>query len=189
MSVRFAVLVLAAWLVLPGSARADVLFVPYLGQSWSGVINDAYAGYPTSYGVKIEWLSRGVLGLGLDATRTSDFLGDAEGRVTDSTLSSYMANVVVARPLSGDKGVRPYLSGGAGVIRYSLTRTGGAQFSGTDFGYNVGAGVQAMLGRHVGAEFDLRYFRNTQDFAPGGLDFPEPIMEYARWSGGLVVRF
>lgn len=189
MRVRLVPLVLAVWLGLPVWARADVLIVPFLGQSWSGVINDAHAGYPTSYGVKIEWLSEGVLGLGLDATRTSDFLGDAEGRVTDSTLSSYMAQVVVARPLQGDKGFRPYLSGGAGVIRYSLTRTGGAQVSGTDFGYNVGAGLQAMFARHVGAEFDLRYFRNTQDFTPGGLDFPEPIMEYARWSGGLIVRF
>jgi opacity protein-like surface antigen len=187
--VRLVLLVVAVCFGLPGWARADVLIVPYLGQSWSGVINDAYAGYPASYGVKIEWVSGGVLGLGLDATRTPDFLGDAEGRVSDSTLSSYMANVVVGRPLSDGKGFRPYLSAGAGVIRYSLTRTGGAQVSGTDFGYNVGAGVQAMFNRRVGAEFDLRYFRNTQDFTPGGLDFPEPIMEYARWSGGLVVRF
>jgi opacity protein-like surface antigen len=187
--VRLVLIVVLAWLASPGVSRADVLIVPYLGQSWSGVINDAYAGYPASYGVKVEWMSGGVLGLGFDVTRTPDFLGSAEGRVAESALTTYMATVVVGRPVSGDRGVRPYLSAGVGAIRYDLRRTGGAEFSGTDFGYNVGAGVQAFFGRHVGAEFDLRYFRNTQDFTPGGLDFPEPIMEYARWSGGLVLRF
>lgn len=31
--------------------------------------------------------------------------------------------------------------------------------------------------------------RNTDDFTLGGLDFAENILEYARWSAGLVIRF
>ena len=33
-------------------SRADIILVPYLGQSWSGIINDAGGGYPTTYGVR-----------------------------------------------------------------------------------------------------------------------------------------
>ena len=73
--------------------------------------------------------------------------------------------------------------------KYDVTRSTGLQASKTDFGYNVGVGASVLFSRHVGAELDVRYFRNTRDFTLGGLDFPENILEYARWSGGLVLRF
>ena len=92
-------------------------------------------------------------------------------------------------PLPAKRGFRPYLSGGVGVLSYDLTRTNGLQASETDFGYNIGLGASVLFSRHVGAELDFRYFRNTRDFTLGGLDFPEEILGYARWSGGLVLRF
>lgn len=190
MRLRFLCAFLVAGLLLPPRpAAADVLVVPYFGQSWSGVINDAGGGYPATYGVRLEWLSHGVLGVGVDAARTSDFLGEAQGRALDSTLSTLMANVIIGPPPPEDRGFRPYLSGGVGVLRYTLDRNDGASFTETDFGYNIGAGAQVLFGRHVGAEIDFRYFRNSEDFTLGELDFPEPILEYARWSGGLVLRF
>lgn len=176
-------------LVCVAPARADVLLVPYLGQSWSGVINDANAGYPTTYGVRLEWFGNSIIGVGVDVARTPDFLADAQGRVGESTLSTVMGNVIVGGPLPEARGFRPYLSGGVGLLRYDVTRIGGAQASKTDFGYNIGAGANLMFSRHVGAELDFRYIRNTDDFTLGGLDFQENILEYARWSAGLVLRF
>ena len=170
-------------------ARADIVLVPYIGQSWSGVINDADAGYPTTYGARLEWFGSSFVGVGVDVARTPDFLANAQDRVRESTLSTVMANLIVGGPLPENRGFRPYLSGGIGVLRYDLTRTTGLQASKTDFGYNVGLGASVLFSRHVGAELDVRYFRNTRDFTLGGLDFPENILEYARWSGGLVLRF
>jgi len=170
-------------------ARADIIIVPYLGQSWSGVINDAEAGYPTTYGVRVEWFGNSFLGVGVDVARTPDFLADAQGTVGDSTLSTVMANVIVGGPLPEGRGFRPYLSGGVGLLNYDLTRTSGLEASETDFGYNIGAGASVLFNRNVGAEIDFRYIRNTEDFTLGGLDFQENILEYARWSAGLVLRF
>ena len=70
-----------------------------------------------------------------------------------------------------------------------MSRTTGLQASKTDFGYNIGAGASVLFSRHVGAEIDFRYIRNTKDFTLGGLDFAENILEYARWSAGVVLRF
>ncbi len=166
-------------------SRADIILVPYLGQSWSGIINDAGGGYPTTYGVRAEWLM-GIFGLGLDAAHTPDFLRES---VRDSTLSTLMANVVVGGRLPEERGFRPYLTAGAGVLLYDLTALDGRGDSATDFGYNLGAGASVLFTRHIGAEIDFRYFRNTKDFRLGGLDFPEEIVEYARWSGGVIFRF
>ena len=181
--------VLGLFVVLATPARADVLLVPYLGQAFSGVLNDAGAGLPTTYGVRVEWFMKGIFGLGVDLARTPDFLADAQGRVRESSLSTLMGNVIIGGPLPPERGFRPYLSGGVGVLSYDLTRTNGLQASDTDFGYNIGLGVSVLFSRHVGGELDFRYFRNTQEFTLGGLDFPEEILEYARWSGGLVLRF
>ena len=170
-------------------ARADIIIVPYLGQSWSGIINDADAGYPTTYGARLEWFGNSIIGVGVDVARTPDFLANAQGRVRDSTLTTAMANVIVGGPLPEVRGFRPYLTGGVGVLRYDVTRTSGLQASKTDFGYNIGAGASVLFSRHVGAEVDFRYIRNTKDFTLGGLDFAENILEYARWSAGLVLRF
>jgi opacity protein-like surface antigen len=180
-------LALAVSFVAP--ARADILLVPYLGQSWSGVINDANAGYPTTYGVRLEWFGNSIIGVGVDLARTPDFLADAQGRVRESALTSVMANVIVGGPLPERRGFRPYLSGGVGALRYDVTRSGGQEASKTDFGYNIGAGASVMFSRNVGAEMDFRYIRNTKDFTLAGLDFEENILEYARWSAGLVLRF
>jgi len=175
--------------LIPAHARADVILVPYLGQSWSGVINDAGGGYPATFGARLEWFSRGLFGAGVDVARTGDFLRDAQGRVSDSTLTTVMANVVIGGPLPEGRGFRPYLTGGVGLLRYDVTRSSGLEASATDFGFNIGAGADVFFTRHLGAEIDFRYLRNTKDFVLAGLDFEESILEYARWSGGLVVRF
>ena len=188
MTWRTPLAVIGLIVMLATPSRADVLIVPYLGQAFSGVISNAGAGRPTTYGVRAEWLVKGFVGVGVDFARLPDFLADAQGRVRESSLSTLMGNVIIGGPLPAQRGFRPYLSAGIGVLKYDLTRTNGLQASQTDFGYNFGLGVSVLFSRHVGAELDLRYFRNTQDFTLGGLDFPEEILGYARWSGGLVLR-
>ena len=37
---------LALALLYSTPGRADIILAPYVGQSWSGIINDAEAGYP-----------------------------------------------------------------------------------------------------------------------------------------------
>lgn len=189
MTWRTPLAVIGLIVMLATPARADLLLVPYLGQAFSGVISEAGASRPVTYGVRMEWFPTGFLGFGVDLARAPDFLADAQGRVRESSLSTLMGNVIVGGPLPAQRGFRPYLSGGIGVLAYDLTRTNGLQASDTDFGYNIGLGASVLLSRHVGAELDFRYFRNMQDFTLGGLDFPEENLAYARWSGGLVLRF
>lgn len=179
------------WLLvlLATPARADAMLVPHLGQAFSGVLNDAGGGLPTTYGVRVEWFMKGIVGLGVDLARTPDFLADAQGRVRESSLSALMGNVIIGGPLPAELGFRPYLSGGVGLLSYDLTRTTGAAGLGCRLWLQHWPGASARFSRHVGAELDFPYFRHTQEFTLGGLDFPEEILEHARWSGGLVLRF
>ena len=103
-------LAFAAFSAVP--ARAHVVIVPYHGQSWSGVINDADAGYPTTSGARLEGFGNSIVGVGVDVARTPDFLATAQGRVRESTLSTVMANLIVGGPLPENRGFRPYLSDG-----------------------------------------------------------------------------
>jgi opacity protein-like surface antigen len=72
-----------------------------------------------------------------------------------------MANVRVALPLGGKGGgIRPYASGGAGILRPNLSELGeGASVTTNTFAWNAGGGLTAFFTDHVGINGDIRYFR------------------------------
>lgn len=79
-----------------------------------------------------------------------------------------MGNVIIGGPLPAQRGFRPYLSAGIGVLSYDLTRTSGLQASQTDFGFNFGLGVSVLFSRHVGAELGPALFPQHAGLHPRG---------------------
>src|SRR5689334_5513942 len=110
----FALVLLLGAMAQP--ARADWLFTPYLGAAFGGDTPSQQI----TYGGSVAYLGAGVIGAEFDAGITPDFFGNNSSDIGDSNVSTVMGNLMVAIPL-GEPGVRPYVSGGVGLIRTRAT--------------------------------------------------------------------
>ena len=85
-------------------------------------------------------------------------------------------------------GVRPYVTGGVGLIRTQID--GGNIFtvssSKNQAGWNAGAGLMGFFNDHVGLRGDIRYFRVFHGDVVNGLDLGS--LNFWRLSAGVVFR-
>ena len=102
-----------------------------------------------------------------------------------------MANLILGAPIGGAAGVRPYVSGGAGLIRSRVADVD--EFFDVDdnsFGVNVGAGVMGFVRENFGIRGDVRYFRGVQDAELGsGIDLDLGAFDFWRGTFGVTFRF
>src|SRR5262249_25103389 len=132
----FVSLIFIAAAMLPRPARAETLFIPWVGVN-SGAPNTSGA---AEFGGSIGATAGGVIGAALEVGYSPRFFGAAFNAYVVTT----MANVTVSLPFdrAATRGIRPYLTGGIGLIRaridsarfdYSLTRN--------DVGTSIGGGI------------------------------------------------
>lgn len=162
----------------PVQARADGYLSPWAGVNFGSNIDNGR----TALGMNVGSSGGGV---GLEAAfgYSPSFFG-AENDFGHNTVIDLMGNLVIGIPIGGTHGpgLRPYVSGGAGLIRTQIdgsTLLGGhVSSSSNDFGWDVGAGITGYVTRHFGLRGDIRYFNDTRvsDF------------HYYRLSGGIVLR-
>lgn len=146
----------------------------------------------TALGGAVGWLSDGVFGVeaiglwvpGFFQTGTSDL-------IEQSRVMSLMGNVVVTAPRRWTEySLRPFVSGGVGVVRAkSIDRLRVLPFDATFNSVNVGGGAVGFLTQRTGVRFDLRYYRTMrgqpdEEFAIGG----EPRLRFMTASIGVVLR-
>lgn len=180
---------LAALVSTAAPARADWLLTPFLGISFGGDTTNEHL----TYGGSIGWMGAGVIGVELDAANAPDLLkpeGDLDFANTDSNVATIMGNVIVGAPL-GSPGVRPYVSGGAGLLRTSVNDAGELfDISDNSFGVNLGGGIMAFTSRNVGLRLDVRYFRSLQD-SDAGSDIDLDLGDFHFWraTAGATFRF
>lgn len=169
----------------PRTAHADWLLTPYLGVTFGGDTPNQQV----NYGLSAAFLGAGIVGVEVDAALTPNFFDSDSGLIEDSNVSTLMANLMVAAP-SGTP-VRPYASGGAGIIRSKATSVGNFfDLEDTSFGVNIGGGVLAEVGTRVGIRGDVRYFRALQDSDDGGnLDLDLAGFNFWRGTLGVTFRF
>ena len=112
--------------------------------------------------------------------------GSLRQAIQDSNATTLMGNLIIGAPLGP---VRPYVSGGAGLIR---TRVADAdEFFDIDdnsFGVNVGGGVMGFVSNNVGLRGDIRYFRSVQD-SNGSSDIDLDFGTFDFWRGTFGVTF
>lgn len=156
-----------AMVLAPVQARADGFFVPWAGTNWGSDIGNGRG----VVGITAGYMGAGIIGGELDFGLSPSFFGNKTDFGKNSVITT-MANLIVGIPIGGTHGasVRPYVSGGLGLLRTQIER-GGALFdvssSSNDLGWNAGAGVMTYLSQHVGLRGDLRYVRDTNN---GGLE-------------------
>ena len=180
---------LGAILVAPTPARADWFFTPYIGVNMGGDTETVTANDTSvNFGGSLGYMGAGILGFEVDFGYAPNFYEDTA--TLDGNVTSLMANVIVGAPIGGmGEGVRPYASGGVGLLRSRLDDADDF-FDVTDnsFGVNVGAGVMGFMTDNVGLRGDVRYFRRIGDEAPGD-DFDLGVGDFDFWRGSLGVAF
>jgi opacity protein-like surface antigen len=116
-------------------------------------------------------MGAGIIGGEFDFGLSPSFFGTKSEFGSNSVMTA-MGNVIVGIPLGGQYGpsVRPYFTGGVGLLRTQID--GGDIFQATasdnDFAWNAGGGVMGYFSDHVGIRGDLRYVRNTEEHAALG---------------------
>lgn len=209
MSVRktfFAVmLAVVAVAAAPSRASADWYVTPFVGGNFGG--NASFGGNNTfddeverrvDLGASLGWMSKGIAGVELDWGWSPNFFQNTTGPANfafgDSNVTTLMGNVVVGIPIGGQRGggVRPYVVGGAGLLRSNISATTFFnELTSNDWGIDVGGGVHGYFNDHVGLRGDLRYFRALQDnsAAPNDLDLALSSFNFWRATVGVTFRF
>lgn len=192
MTTRSALIVatLATWLVAtPRAASADWVLTPYVGVTFGGDTTSEHV----AYGLSAAWMSAGIFGVEVEATVAPDFLdndNEVDFGFTDSNVTALMGNLIVGVPL-GAPGLRPYASGGVGLLRTSATNLDDFfDNEENSFGVNLGAGIMTFVHENFGLRFDLRYFRGLRDAdSNDGIDLDLGGLAFWRGTVGAAFRF
>lgn len=204
---RVLLLALGLLSAAPAPAGAEWQFAPFLGFTLNGSttlidLEDATGRRHWNFGGAVTLLGDGPLGLEGYFVYTPAFFqreggGTVVGRevVTSHTLA-LMGNAVLTTPRAWNRyGLRPYVSGGLGLLRASAEDQLNILPIRLDLlGINAGGGAVGFLSDRVGVRFDLRYFRKIQGPDVESLEVPitagEPIrLRYWTTSIGVVVRY
>ena len=193
---RTLALSLLVGLVAPTAARADGLFVPFIGVNFGGnsgrALSAAIDAERLDWGMSLAYMGGGVLGLEADLANSPDFYGKTD--LGGSSVLTATGNLVIGIPIGGQHGVgfRPYALAGLGVIRSKVDVLGETlSRDESDFAFDFGGGAMFFFGTHVGLRLDVRYFRTFTDL---GFDFIDLIdrprnLDFTRTSTGLILRF
>ena len=168
-----------------GTVHGETLLTGFGGVAFGGA-TDRTRG---SYGASLGFLGAGVVGFEVEFCTTPEFFGNARADVfSDNNVLTLMGSVLFAVP-SGP--VRIYAAAGAGLLKTRLEDPARLlRIDSNDFGINVGGGLLAYLGDHVGLRADVRYFRDLQDADPdGAFDIDLGEVDYWRVVGGITFKF
>lgn len=185
-SVLFSSALLAA---SASAAHAQGFIAPLVGFDFSGD-----ASCPNISNCEDKRLNAGValgtlgavFGFEEEFAYAKDFFGTAP--MLSSSVLTAMSNVMLV-PRIGP--VRPYLLGGMGVIKshVELTPTSLLTSDSNSFGWDLGGGVIALVGPHVGVRGDVRYFHTFQDVAILGFVLQNQKLDFGRASVGVMLTF
>lgn len=178
-------LLFGSLLAVPAPARADWIFTPYVGANFGGDTPDT----SLSVGSSLGYMGAGIIGFEVDFGYALDFWNDPNTNAFDSNVTSLMANLIVGVPVGGQgRGVRPYVSGGAGLLRSRVDDVEDFfDVTENSFGINAGGGIMGFISDNVGIRGDIRYFRSIKD--DDGLDLDIGSFDFWRASVGVAFRF
>jgi opacity protein-like surface antigen len=190
-------LVLGTGLAIPAQARADWFFTPYIGANLSR--GGDTLGFDTdnttvNFGGSLGYMGAGIFGFEVDFGYSPNFFETDEVSAFDGNVTSVMGNVIIGIPIGGQTGggVRPYVSGGAGLLRSRLDDVEDLfDINENSFGVNAGGGVMVFFSDNVGVRGDLRYFRSLSDDDEDDDDIDLSLGSFHFWraSAGVTFRF
>ena len=185
--VRKSALVLLFLGTAAAPARADWFLTPFVGVTFGGAANqftlndlDDEFEQRVNFGTSIGYRTKGIFGFEFDYGAAPNFFQFTGGTNNfdlldlDSSVQTFMGNVVVAIPIGGSTGggFQPYVTAGFGTIRTQLRSATDVfdDITSNDSGFNVGGGADIFVATHFGIRGDVRYFRGFES-----LDDEDPI--------------
>ena len=194
--IRTLALSLLMGMAAPAAARADGLFIPFIGVNFGGKsgseLSAAIDAERLDWGASLAYMGGGVLGIEADIANSPDFFGKSD--LGGSSVLTATGNLLFGIPIGGQQGVgfRPYALVGLGVIRSRVDTFGDAlRRDESSLAWDFGGGAMFFFGSHVGLRAELRYFRTFSDLdfdLIGLFDRPRNL-DFARASTGLILRF
>jgi hypothetical protein len=191
--------------LLPGRAAAEWHFTPMAGATFFGSTNVADPEQGTDnlhqhVGGVVSLLGGGLLGVETVFVWTPRFFNDdqAANQLVDSSRAiAWMGNIVLTAPRRWTEyNLRPFVSGGVGVLHSSLTEQPPGVLPGGELlpeipnllAFNVGGGAVGFFTSRTGIRFDVRYYSNLKPTEEGPAFFGNVRMRYMTASVGLVLR-
>ena len=189
----------AALVMAPMQARADGFVSPWIGSAFgggdgvsNGVSTSELKNGQTTFGITAGGMGAGIIGGEVDFGYSPSFFGD-KTLFGSNTVMNLMGNVIIGVPVGGQHGagIRPYVTGGLGLLRTQIDggTLGNVSSSDNGLGWNLGGGVMGYFADHIGVRGDLRYMRgfNEQDL---GFDTGDNLRALRFWraSVGVVIR-
>jgi hypothetical protein len=180
----------------PAIARAEGYVSPWAAVQFGGTIDTDTVRANVDrgragFGVSAGGMGAGIIGGEFDFGYSPSFFGTSND-FGNNTVITVMGNVIVGIPIGGTTGggVRPYVTGGIGLIRTQID--GGALFpltsssSTNQMGYNIGGGVMGFFADHFGIRGDIRYMRAFSGDILNRIDLGS--LNFTRLSFGVVFR-
>jgi hypothetical protein len=178
--------------------HAQGYIAPSLGVTFANPSAQGRAEFAANLG----WLPRTEpVGVELDLMYAPSFFGN-QGPYGENSVTTVMGNVIVAAGGEGGRGrygfrrrgstaVRPYVSGGIGIMHEVVTTPVVAnKIANDDLGVNLGFGVMAFTARSFGVRGDVRYFRDVVNNQRGNTtDIDFGAFHFWRGSIGIVLAF
>ena len=188
----------AALVMAPMQARADGFVSPWIGSAFgggdgvsNGVSTSELENSQTTFGITAGGMGAGIIGGEVDFGYSPSFFGD-KTLFGSNTVMNLMGNVIIGIPIGGQKGagIRPYFTGGLGLLRTQIDggTLGNVSSSDNGLGWNLGGGVMGYFADHIGVRGDLRYMRgfNEQDL---GFDTGDNLRALRFWRASVGVVF
>ena len=196
--------VLVASTVTPRTASADWLLTPFVGWNFGSSANVSGNGgvstlnrfaHKADYGLSAAYMGKGIVGAEADFGYSPSFYANTTNTgfqfSSNSNVATLTGNLIVGIPIGGEHNpsIRPYVVGGAGLIRSRVQDADGffTVTTKNDFGLDVGGGVMGFISRNVGIRADARYFRGLTGAAgsPNSL----ALSRFQFWRAGIGVSF
>jgi len=162
---RTGCLIIPLLLMMPATVRAEWQVRPFVGFTFGGETSfidpeNAIIDKNLVIGASGGWLGE-IFGLEADWGRAPGFFQTdsvAEPLVTQSAVTTLTGNVVIAWPKrQAGYGLRPYFSGGAGLMHVDLLgRITASRHNRTLPALSLGGGVTGFLSERVGLNWDIR---------------------------------
>jgi hypothetical protein len=195
---RVLALCCAGLIGVPAAASAEWLFAPMVGLTFHGdtsLVDPQLAAAKShrQVGGAVTLVGSGLFGVEAVTVFTPSFFrNDANPDILLEHGRSFalMGNVVLTAPKRWTEySLRPFVSGGFGLLRASLLDTRGkVAFESNLGGYNIGAGAVGFLSQRTGLRFDLRYYSSLNRPDQGAVAFGPVHLSYLTASIGVVLR-
>jgi hypothetical protein len=172
----------------PAVAQAEGYVSPWVAANAGTRFGDFDNGR-AGFGVNAGAMGNGVIGGEVDFGYSPSYFG-TKSIFGNNSVIDLMGNVIVGVPVGGTRGagVRPFVTGGLGLIRTQVDGLNSIDASNNMAGWNLGAGVMGYFNDHVGLRGDVKYLRSFEDTNTGIniIDFNQ-AGQFHFWRAGVGV--